>query len=187
MKLLSFLIALLIIPTSCSAGPKPYDHNPNSIVQVVCMDDGGKSGWFGSATRIAPHTYVSVTHVTSEHNCKVNGTAITVTYTNVEQDFSVFTGPEGTAFLPVSCKGFKKGKAYVMRGYAGGGTDDFFQPVIFTMYDLQTHLALFVGNDFPGMSGGPIIDSRGRITGTVNISDPTGGVDLRDTILCRRK
>jgi hypothetical protein len=180
MKLLkSLVLALLLIPSACIA-KQPYAHNENSIVKVLCQEGSG------SATRVGPTDYISVAHVVTLTKCTVNGTPIKATYVNTKQDFATFTGPVGTDFMKVSCDGYHYEEGYVMRGYAYGDDTPWFEPVIFITKD-KDGIATFVGNDFPGMSGGPVIDVNGRITGTVNIQNPTGSVDLHDTIVCKRK
>lgn len=176
MKKIALCLAAVVLASPVQAAAEPYQHDEGAIVKVVCKEGTG------SATRVGKNTYISVDHVTSNTNCTVNGTPIIITYTDPRQDFSTFLGPSGLATIPVSCKGYKHKEAYIARGYAFGGTDIFFQPLLaVTKYEKWW---AFVGEVFPGMSGGPVIDADGKTTGTVNIRNPSGSIDLSETIVC---
>jgi hypothetical protein len=178
-KLLEIIAAAIGLGSPTPVDHQPYQHAEAAIVRVDC------DKWRGSATRVGPTTYISVAHVMSGTGCKVGGEGTKVTYINEKQDFAVFEGKYGKEVIQISCDGYRYKEPYIMRGYAGGGEDNFFQPVIFVAK--WAGFATFVGEDFPGMSGGPVIDVKGRITGTVNIGNPTGSVDLKDTVICRSK
>lgn len=159
-------------------GPPPVTDPTFPIVRVDCATG------FGSATHVGGGKYISVNHVTSLIGCKVNGVPIHVTYADKKKDFSTFTGPVLPSAVKISCDGFKRKDIYVMRGYAFASSAPWFQPVIAAVE--YEGFMTFVGDDFPGMSGGPVLDTKGRITGTVNIGNPTGGVDLKYTPICRK-
>lgn len=179
-KLLALFACLLLTSSYSAHSRPPFAHNEKAIVKVLCKEGSG------SATRVGPTEYISVAHVIRLTECKVNNTPITTTYINDKQDFATFTGPVGTDLIKISCKGYRYEEGYVMRGYAYGDDTPWFEPVIFITKD-SDGLSTFVGDAHPGMSGGPVIDRDGRTTGTVNTKDPTGSVDLRDTIVCKRK
>jgi hypothetical protein len=173
-KLLAALACLSL--TASAPVPVNLDDGDAAIVLVVC-DQG-----VGSATRVTENAYISVAHVTSLGNCTVDGTKITVTHSDAEQDFSTFIGPKGKDTLDISCDGFTRLEGYVSRGHAYGDPNVWFQPVI-AVAEYKGKWA-FVGDIFPGMSGGPIVDKDGRITGVNNIANPSAGVDLKDTVVC---
>lgn len=174
--LIAPLSTLLLGASAPADPPKDYAHAESAIVRVEC----GRR--VGTASRVGHDTYISVHHVTRTPDCLVDGQPIEVTYSNEAQDFSTFRGPAGTTRLAISCEGFKVGGFYIARGYASGGYSLFFQPLQYVTG--FRHYSVFIGDLFPGMSGGPILDSKGRITGTVNIGNPSGGVDLRETPVC---
>lgn len=177
MKKIVVCLAALALASPVHAAIEPYQHDEGAIVKVLCNEGSG------TATRVGKNTYISVDHVTRNTGCTVNGTPIMVTYADPRKDFSTFLGPSGSETIAISCKGFKSGEAYISRGYAFGGPDVWFEPVVaVTKYK---GFWAFAGHHFPGMSGGPILDSEGKTTGTVNILNPTGGLDLSETPVCQ--
>lgn len=179
----SLVCSLLLLGTTSSVAREPiapFTHNPEAIVRVVCKEG------VGSATRVREDgLFVSVDHVTRNTECKVGGQELKMTYVNAEQDFSTFMGPAGKAVIPFSCRGIKFNQPYVMRGYPAMADALFFMPVLFVAKYYKWYT--YVGNVYPGMSGGPVLDKDGNTVGTVNVGNPTGGVALADTVLCKGK
>ena len=177
MRKTAVVLAALLLASPVSAHEEPYQHDEGAIVKVVCNLGSG------SATRVGRNTYISVHHVTKNTGCRVHGVPIEVTYSDESRDFSTFLGPSGLETIPISCQGYQTGNAYIARGYAFGGDEPWFQPVMaVARYE---ELWAMLGDIFPGMSGGPVIDKGGRIVGTVNIMNPSGSVSLSDTPVCQ--
>jgi hypothetical protein len=97
--------------------------------------------------------------------------------------------------MPISCDGFHGGQTYFAIGWAQG--QDFAIQVLTSTgehEDVPTdelplnHGSIFEGREFSGMSGGPIVDINGRVTGIVNAGSVNGNWavnrELSDTPLC---
>jgi hypothetical protein len=178
MKKIALSVAALFLAAPINGtAQEPYTHDEGAIVKVTCEEGSG------SATRVGKNTYISVDHVTRNTDCKVDGKTIEVTYFDRKRDLSTFIGPEGKKTIEISCDGYRQMEGYVARGYAFGRDELWFQPLVYVTTYFGFHV--FAGEVYPGMSGGPILDKEGRITGTVNIRNPAGSVDLSTTPICR--
>lgn len=171
-------IAVEIQPGSKSS----YPHDPAAIVRLECHADDG--GAIGTAVKIGRHTYITAAHVVDGRECAINGAPATVTVTGVPGlDFAMLTGPASNVFLPITCKGFKFGRIYLARGYAFGGYALAAMPWLATAIPWGT-LRMAIGDAHPGMSGGPLLDKRGRVVGIVNTRWPSMALPLSETGLC---
>ncbi len=136
--------------------------------------------------------WVSVAHVTSLYDCKIDGRPITATEQNRGQDFSrIVTDVARWLPLPISCEGFAAGRYYYSTGYALGRPYQTNVRIMATGYVGPGGMQVLVSDHtvIPGMSGGPIMDERGAVVGTVNAFNPELGLSfsrsLRDTTLCK--
>lgn len=163
-------------------------HHP-SVVQVIC--DQGR----GSAFRWRGNAAITVKHVTSLSNCTIGGRPFTVALDNPEQDFSIIRMPEASPGIPVNCDGFQSGERYWAVGFAQGKP---YQRLVTVMAsDAATKvygvrgLSVLHGAEYfiPGMSGGPVLNSRGEAVGVVNGYNPFLSISysqpLRDTAVCQ--
>ena len=177
MKALTTVAAAFLLAAPSAPSAKPYAHDEAAIVKVEC-----EGGW-GSAVKIGPSEYITAAHVVNAGGCTVDGVGITVTRVNDLFDYATFTGPTNNHVIPVSCGGFDAGKIYVARGYPGGFPGLVRVPWLMTeLTDQGQRLA--IGDAIPGMSGGALIDRRGRVTGIVNRRVASRSLPLSATSAC---
>lgn len=160
-----------------------YPHAPAAIVRIECY--GERDGGIGTAFKVGLVTYVTAAHVVHGRKCTIGGEPVTVDIEgNDNRDFAVLTGPATSAMLPFSCKEFRLGRFYLARGYAGGGYELAALPWLATTIPWGSK-AVLLGEAYAGMSGGPLIDRRGRVRGVVNTRLPSMALPLSETPLCR--
>lgn len=166
----------------------PYAHP--YIKQVRCAHS------LGTAFKVAPNKYLSVNHVTVNEGCTIEGKPIFVTYADPTGDFSIISvdDPEPGG-IEISCDGFRAGQWYYSIGFARG--DPWSVSISLRSTNMPTIPGIlrgwagFQGIEFviPGMSGGAILDSQGRVVGTVNAYNSSYGLSwsrsLSDTALCQ--
>lgn len=158
------------------------------VHQVLCKEGAG------TAFRIGPRRFLSVAHVTTLHNCTIDKAPITVIEQDGNNDFSIVeAGPPQRYAVKVSCEGFKTFEWYWAVGYAYGLP---FQTVVAlnaTAFDADNGERILTGrySVIPGMSGGPILNGRGEVVGTVNMYDPARPISLsrslKDTSVCKKR
>lgn len=177
-------LALLLLAIPQPASARDYPHNPRTIVRVECHWPG--AGSIGTAVKIGPNTYITAAHVVDKGACKIGDAPVAVTWSGSPLiDFATLTGPSSDDFLPMSCKGFKAGQVYAARGYAHGGFDLALQPWLSTTIPwVKGGLSVFIGEAYPGMSGGPLLDRGGRVRGIVNTRMPSMSLSLKLTPVC---
>jgi S1-C subfamily serine protease len=195
------------------AAPKPYRVPKTnvtvplgSIVRIRCDTDAG--GHLGTASVIDGNTLLSASHVVNgAPACTIydgsNEVALVV-YDRNDLDYAVLFSDTGQRErLPINCDGFITGQNYMMIGYAKGGrlviqsvvaTADFTDrqdPKTGQPFKHVRSLRGVVG-DRPsaivGMSGGPILNTRGEIVGTTVAGRSNSSLgysrELKDTYLC---
>lgn len=175
--LLALGCAFALAAPSPVPADEPYSHDPAAIVKVEC--DGG----WGTAVKIGPSSYITAAHVIDAGGCKVGGAGITLTAVDPSLDFAAFIGPNSNHVIPLSCDGYRAGKIYVARGYAAGFGVNIRVPWLATELT-DAGQALMIGDAIPGMSGGPLIDRKGRVTGIVNQRAASRSLPLDRTSLC---
>ena len=190
MKLASAVAAALFLaaPSPAAMPEQPgsarwYPHNPAAIVRLECHEpDGG--GAIGTGVKVGRHTYITAAHVVDGRQCYINGVPVLVTQSGGEKlDYAVFLGPENDVMIPATCDGYRAGQSYLARGYAFGGYAANAEPWIATRIPWGP-LEMFSGFAAPGMSGGPVMDKRGRVIGIVNTRNPSMSLPLDHTPLC---
>lgn len=156
------------------------------LVHKVSCDEGS-----GSAFRVGLNHWASVAHVTTMHNCTVEGQKIAVTEQNGSKDFSRFDTRLGISNgFRVNCAGFLPGHWYYAVGHAFGRDFQTLISVYATYAKSPNGQRVLIGPyDFiPGMSGGPVLDSAGSVVGTVNAYIPETPIslsrELKDTSIC---
>ncbi len=157
--------------------------NYPAIEQIVCL--GGKGTGFHAGGK-----FISVTHVTENIGCRTASGPVVVT-DEAGIDFS--TGPSVNSGYHINCGGFRKGAAYFAIGYAGGAPVQQLLTLTATGEYADNGMAILHGYPtvIPGMSGGPILNARGEVVGTVNMFTRhlplSFSQELRETSLCSPK
>lgn len=168
--------------------PIPVSHP--YIHRVDCA--GGR----GTAVQFNQRRAISVDHVTSMADCRINGVPIKVIESDPRADFSIieYEFPRRGG-IRLSCAGFGHGRHYTAMGHAGGlpvqhATSGRF---IFGLPRARPEwVTLWTPTRFiRGMSGGAVFDTRtGSMVGTVNalsLGAPLSfSRSLSETSLCSR-
>jgi hypothetical protein len=163
----------------------------NPYIEKLSCDGGSGTGF-----KLDTGQWISVNHVTSLGNCRVNGLKIVVTYDDFIGDFSTFTipGDRRVGGLKADCGGYQNGQWYYGTGHARGLPILTSVPVLYAkamnLKLTPRGWAILIYNRFiPGESGGPVLNTSGRVTGTVNAYSPEWPISfsrqLRDTIICK--
>lgn len=164
----------------------------NPYIEKISCAEGSGTGF-----KIAGGRWISVAHVASLTACKVDGLPIKVTYLDGMGDFAMFEvpGDHRKGGLKVDCSGFHDREWYHGQGHAGGWPVIESVPIMYSQLvtdgaDEEHGWAILIYNRvIPGQSGGPVLNNRGEVTGTVNalgiyqvisFSKP-----LRDTPACQ--
>lgn len=178
--------ALSLVCVSATPAENPIGTTQYPLVhQVVC--DRAK----GTAFRIGPTTFLSVAHVTSNTGCTIDGYYFTAR-NDGESDFSILDVPsDKLGGFKINCDGFIPGEWYYAIGYAQGLPWQQTVTILATYVKIPNGMRLLLGSPtvIPGMSGGPVINSRGEVVGTVNMYTRGAPLSysraLRDTEVCR--
>lgn len=182
------LLLALVAPAMLSNAPVPEAMPYAAIKLVRC----GRAT--GTAFQIGPDTLMTAQHVTANGPCSIDGEPVETVKENASLDYAILRG-KGSAVLRISCERPRKGRVYRGIGYAGGtyrmdarltGKRGYF----LNLRQLSLWgMSMFDGNSIPGMSGGPILDSSGRVVALINAGNhrlnSTLGRAMADTSLCR--
>jgi S1-C subfamily serine protease len=195
------LIFLSLAAYTCFASTPTqngYFINLNTIKLIQCVTEDGH--YEGTGFVIAKDRVVTANHVIyGATACVIDHKPVKLISHETDLDVAVLEvdlGPN-PAVLPFSCDGYQEGETYFSIGYAHGldfamtkliGTGDFTDIGGDDEYPYAgNHFSKITGIVIPGMSGGPIIDTNGRVVGINNLSDG-GDVglsrSLADTSLC---
>lgn len=166
----AFACITLTSATPVSAGD--YEFDQSAVGRFVC------NGGVGTAFHIGEGRYVTAAHVVE--GCEASAPNL---YINHLLDFATFTGPVLPVKIEVSCSGYRVGDMYVGVGYPQGGTYQAREPVVAVNYKPEGWQS-FIGKFIPGMSGGPVINERGKVVGIVNMQWPARSQSLKNTYLC---
>ena len=177
--------AALLAASGPASAPMQWIQYP-TVHQVSCMEGSG------TAFRVGKTHFLSVAHVTALHFCTVEGKPIAVTNQDGDHDFSELEVPlPRGGGLPISCEGFVPGQWYWSSGFANAAPFQTNIALYATFLKDRDGKRVLIGESavIPGMSGGPVMDSAGRVVGTVNAfvrgSTISLSRELKDTAVCR--
>lgn len=177
------LMALAAIPLVSAVPPSPPI--PTAAIKLLRCGD-----YAGTAFHIGWGRYITAAHVLEETKaCTIEGVKVTFTgRANDDLDIVELRGPEIAAKFDIDCGGFQPGREYLSIGFAQGLYRTQI-PLFYSAFgrDPDSGNQQFIGSDIiPGMSGGPMIGTDGRVVG-VNLQRwPSRGRQLRDTYLCSK-
>ena len=182
---MKWIVAIAALLTAAPIIPQTigFQHNEAAIVRLYCQRIDG-AAW-GTAFKITATQYITAHHVVENGTCFVAGQQVLIHTLDKKHDYASFDGPRSDAVLAPSCDGFTTGNRYIARGYAGGRPYNVISPQ--TAFPMRIGgFQTFTGEEIQqGMSGGPVMDAKGRVAGIVNMRWPNRSMPLSSTGLCK--
>lgn len=150
----------------------------------------------GTAVRLEKGRFATVSHVTRNSGCQIEGQPVTLEYDDPTRDFAIVTieNDPGWGGVELNCSGFQEGQWYYSVGYARGIPASVVISIRnggpFIFHTVWRGWSIFKGIEYiiPGMSGGMVMDFYGRMTGMNNAYNDLEGLSwslpISETILC---
>ncbi len=168
-----------------------------SITDVWCYDLKTDSKWSGTAWLAKPGVWVTAYHVAEGTDyCKINGVKAKVLVSKSSRDYLILSAPSnGLSPLQYTCKDFNVGSSYFALGSIASiltvttvtATNIIAAPANNKVNNFMGSRWL-LGPIYHGMSGGPIMNSRGLVygvnTATVAPSPYSFSQPLKNSPLC---
>lgn len=173
---------------------------------VTCGTADGRRTTVATITHVGPKTYISAAHVFDGKAWCIDTLTkerLDLVWSYNQFDFAVAYSKKDLddTYLPIDCNGFQKGQEYYSIGWAygtilvkskmiatGDVTNNDFKVYTNGLLVSRPGFHKLEGYLFNGMSGGPIVNSQGAITGmnnATNIQDVKAySWQLKDTYLC---
>ena len=175
--------------------------NIDGMHHLTCVNMIDRKSYYGSSAKIGDNLLLTAYHVTEGRVCSdtVTSKPYTLVYFDKARDLAILGSEEpitGTKYK-VNCKGYIDGGEYFTIGWAHGQE---MQVNHLIASNKETDEDFLIENEsFPGfrllkgrlvrgMSGGPIVDIGGNITGINNYTDSdilAWGIELKKTGLCK--
>lgn len=161
-----------------SASTPFVDAPPGAVALIQC------SGRLGTAFWIGPTRVLTAAHVVSHEACLIDGAPVTVVSEDDTADIAELRSPAPQPFMAHRCEPYRIGGTYRAIGFVLGQYRANIPWLATGQTDRDSGQYDFIGEAQPGMSGGPILDSQGRVVGIVNQRYPARSRALKDTSLC---
>jgi hypothetical protein len=180
-------LGLLPLPDS-EFPPTIFTHHPY-VERVSCFNASG------TAFKISDGRWLTAAHVADNLGCTIDGKPITILEMDEAGDFAIIDVPDNRkGGIEVNCLGYRDGQWVWGLGHGRGYREPQivsarYSAVLTWLYSKKW--GILEGNRFvPGMSGGPVLDSTGRVVGLVNAYGIYQRISfsrqLRDTSICHR-
>lgn len=131
--------------------------------RVLCMDKRGEPWKVGTASKINETTRLTAYHVVKNCGVIYIGTkAYKVSYKDPSIDLAILG--YGRDFRNLNCNSLPKNEAVTLIGYPEGSKQKIVSQGV-TKRDKKSKFAAVEGFAMKGMSGGPVIQSNGQLTG----------------------
>lgn len=180
-KLLAGLsLAFLLGAAPDKTIPTPFPYTFSVVPLVGCLNGSG------SGVRVSDDIVITAKHVSDNLQCRIGFVPLAVVHEG-PKDFAALRGELPNGFrATVNCDGIETGKTYFAVGYAFG-EEQVMQPLLGTnQYD--EGYRRMRGRVFPGMSGGPVVNSDGAVVAITvryhKMADWAWVYELKDTYLC---